>query len=606
MKNSIKLLLVLAIAMISCVPKQQHTLESAPIAYRVLFDDIQHHELTIELMVNDIPNGPLELKMPQSSPGRYAVHNFAKNVYNVSARSSSGKPLTIYKTDIASWEVPEHDGSVIVSYTLFANHGDGTYSGIDNRKAHLNMPATFLYAEGFEDRPIELTFELDQLPDWDIASQLERTKDKNTVTAPNYYYFYDSPTMVGPMKWRRWEVKQDDHTYTFEIAAMIEDSDEELDAYTEWVKLIVDEQALVFGGFPEFDYGRYTFLVSYNPWIFGDGMEHRNSTVCSSKGNLTQHAQNLIGTISHEFFHAWNVERIRPKSLEPFDFDEANMSELLWFSEGFTSYYDDLILKRVGIIDQDRFLSGLQGNLNYVVNSAGRDIKGPAEMSMHAPFVDAATANDENNYANTFISYYSYGAAIGLVLDLSIRSEFKGKTLDNVMQYMWVNYGMTEVPITIPDLEKAVAEVTGDPNFAADFFELYVYGSELPDLEALFEHAGVQYALQNPNKAGFYGMRLNDEGGKVQISNKVLMSNPLYEAGLESGDVIVSIDDTPLTTRGDFDRDWQLGSTHTVTYEQNGMMHEGEFTVVEDITIALSYEEDISEQQAQARLSWLD
>ena len=105
---------------------------------------------------------------------------------------------------------------------------------------------------------------------------------------------------------------------------------------TEWVKQIVNEQASIYGEFPEFDFNRYTFLLSYNPWIFGDGMEHRNSTVCSSKRNLADNAHRLIGTISHEFFHAWNVERIRPKTLEPFNFDKANMSDALWFAEGFT------------------------------------------------------------------------------------------------------------------------------------------------------------------------------------------------------------------------------------------------------------------------------
>jgi predicted metalloprotease with PDZ domain len=603
-----RIFLLIAIAFISCTPKEQQStaIESSPIVYKVSFDNVQHHELDIDLTINNISEGPLLLKMPQSSPGRYAVHNFAKNVYNVTAKSSTGEALAIYKTDIATWEVPEHNGSATITYTLFANHGDGTYSGIDNRKAHLNMPATFLYADGYEDRPIELNFELDQYPDWEIASQLERTKDKHVVTAPDYYYFYDSPTMVGPMKWRTWEVSQGEDTYIFEIAAMIEDSNEALDAYTEWVKLIVDEQALVFGGLPDFDFGRYTFLVSYNPWIFGDGMEHRNSTVCSSKGNLTQHAPNLIGTISHEFFHAWNVERIRPQSLEPFDFDRANMSELLWFSEGFTSYYGNLILKRVGIIDEAQFISGLQGNLNYVVNSPGRAIKGPAQMSMHAPFVDAATANDENNYANTYISYYSYGAAIGLILDLSLRSQYEGKTLDNVMQYMWSNYGATEQPITIPDLEQAVASVTGDPAFAADFFNDYIYGSKLPNLEPLFAHVGVNYAKQNADAAGFYGLRLVEEGGSLQVSRKMLKSNPLYNTGLESGDIIVAIDGKEVKSKADFDKDWEIGSTHTVEYVQNGLTMTGAFKVEEDITIALTTTAIITEQQTQAKLTWLD
>ena len=175
----------------------------------------------------------------------------------------------------------------------------------------------------------------------------------------------------------------------------------------------------VFGELPNFDFESYTFLACYAPHVDGDGMEHRNSTILTSVRPLSEGGQEgNIGTVAHEFFHAWNVERIRPASLEPFDFEDSNISGELWFAEGFTSYYTNLTLCRTGIISEEDYANRLASVLSYVVNSPGRKLAGPVGMSQQAPFVDAATSVDEVNRENTFISYYSYGNVLGLALDL--------------------------------------------------------------------------------------------------------------------------------------------------------------------------------------------
>ena len=340
----------------------------SPIRYFLNLDEIHHHELTISVEFPSLPPGPLEVHMAQSSPGRYALHNFAKNVYAEQAFDSQGQVLEVSRKDVNAWQISGHDGFVKFVYTLYANRAGGTYSGIDNRKVHLNMPASFIYGIGMEERPIELHADLSEYPDWKFATQLKKLDD-DSYWAPNYYYFLDSPTIIAPMDFRSFGVDSDGKKQTIEIALLHEGTDAELDAYTEWVKLIVEEQKKIYGSLPDFDFGKYTFLLSYNPWASGDGMEHRNSTICASTGNLAQHANRLIGTISHEFFHAWNVERIRPKSLEPFNFDKPNLSDALWFAEGFTSYYTGLVLCRAGIRTPSEYASGLSGGLNYVVNS---------------------------------------------------------------------------------------------------------------------------------------------------------------------------------------------------------------------------------------------
>ena len=575
-----------------------------PINYSVDLDRIGHHEIIITIEFPALPRQPLTLRMPASSPGRYAVHHFAKNVYDEKAWDGAGNTLNVFRTDISEWQIAGHDGTVTFQYTLFANHGDGTYSGVDNRKLHLNMPATFIYGVDMEDRPVELSFDLTNYPDWSIATQLEPMAD-NRLMAPNYYYFFDSPTMVGEIDRRSWEVSSNGKTYTIEIAMMHEGTDEELDDYTEWVKAVVDAQGRLFGGFPDFDFGRYTFLMSYNPYIYGDGMEHRNSTICSASASLAQAAKYLIGTVSHEFIHAWNVERIRPRSLEKFDFDQANMSGELWFGEGFTSYYDDLILRRANIRTTEEYLDGLSGMFNYVYLYPGRKHRNPIAMSYHAPFVDAASSIDEHNTNNTFISYYSYGAVLGFVLDLQLRSQFDGINLDDYMQYMWQQYGLTETPYEIEDLESALAAVTNDATFANTFFDHYIYGRDLPELAGLLEPFGIDVVLQNPNQPWTSSVKFVEEEQGLQVESTIRQGQPLYEAGLNKGDIILQLNGESVESAEAFTASLSVGETYTLTYLQNGVEMTGSLKTVQHPVIKFTLMENPSEAQKARLESWM-
>ena len=285
----------------------------APIVYELDLSNIVHHELGVQVTFPALPPQPLVLRMPTSSPGRYAEHNFAKNVYDVTATDAGGRALDVQRTGLNEWAIAGHGGGATVRYTLYANRADGTYSKVDNRKLHLNMPATFAYGVGLGDRPIELLIPPDQQPEWTVATQLQ-TIGERRFRAPDYYYFFDSPTLVGDIRRREWTVAGTERVDTIQMAFMCADPDSLLDQFAGWTRDIVEQQRRVFGELPAFDYGRYTFLCAYNPYVSGDGMEHRNSTVCSAPVGLTDFADRLIGTISHEFFHCWNVERIRPAS----------------------------------------------------------------------------------------------------------------------------------------------------------------------------------------------------------------------------------------------------------------------------------------------------
>ena len=435
MRSSMRILAV-AVALLVRLGAQQG---QAPVVYTVSFPAPEHHQATVEVTFSNVPAGTLEARMSRSSPGRYAVHEFAKNVFDVQAFDGTGKALTVTRPNPYQWDVTGHDGTVRIVYRIFGDLVDGTYLGIDSTHAHMNMPATLMWARGMDNRPSRITFTPPAGSAWKPATQLFPTADPWTFTAPNLQYLLDSPTELSAYTLREFKVANPDgKSYTIRSAIHTESSAGDIDQYAAGVEKIVKEMVTVFGEYPEFDTGTYTFLADYLPTNGGDGMEHRNSTVVSGRGNV----RFGLGTVSHEFFHAWNVERIRPQGLEPFNYEEANLTDSLWVAEGFTQYYGSLIMGRAGLSDVKRTVSGMGSTADSVVNGSGRQFRSPVEMSHNAPFTDAARAVDPTNFSVTFISYYTYGAGVALGLDLALRDKTNGKvTLDDFMRAMWKVHG---------------------------------------------------------------------------------------------------------------------------------------------------------------------
>jgi predicted metalloprotease with PDZ domain len=562
------------------------------VTYEVSFPNAEHHEAEITATFRGLPSGTLELRMARSSPGRYALHEFAKNVYSVRITDEGGRQLAVTRPDPHGWDVHGHGGTVRVTYTLFADRADGTYAGVDRSHAHLNIPATFMFARGLGRRPIRVGFRPPPESGWRVATQLRPTGDAFTYTAPDLDYFMDSPVELSAFHLREWTVSGGGSQQTIRLAVHDPSSDVIVDRYAEMAEAVVAEQTAVFGELPAYDYGSYTFLACYGPWAVGDGMEHRNSTSLTSSATLERGADGPLGTLSHEFFHAWNMERIRSAQLEPFDYERANMSDELWFGEGFTQYYTDLFIARAGLLDQGEYIRGLTGTINAVVNGPGRSFRSAVEMSRAAPFVDAAISIDPTNGRNTFISYYTWGAAIGLGLDMTLRTRFD-LTLDDFMRLMWIKYGKPYVPYTLDDIRATLAEYTGDAAFASDFFARYVTGHEVPDYTALLGAAGVAVRPLNPGRASVGQATLRVEGGRV-VARAVLVGTPLYAAGVEVGDVILSVDGTTLASveqLAEIEARRAVGDPVAVTFESRGETLQAELTLAEDPRLeVLSYE----------------
>jgi predicted metalloprotease with PDZ domain len=282
-------------------------------------------------------------------------------------------------------------------------------------------------------------------------------------------------------------------------------------------------------------------------------MEHRNSTVVSGRGALRNPAQRqgLLATVSHEFFHAWNMERLRSTGIEPFDYEEANVSDELWFGEGFTSYFDGLVLARAQLMATETLVGNFAGMINTVTLGPGRQIRSAVEMSRLAPFVDAAAAIDRTAWPNLFISYYTYGAAIALGLDLSLRDRSDGRvTLDAYMRALWHRFGRAsnQTPGLVPqaysmrDLEHTLGEVAGDAQFAREFFRRYIEGREVVDYARLLRRAGFVMRTRAPGKVWLGDARVQVGAGGGRVTSLVPSGSPLHQAGVAQDDLIVSLD----------------------------------------------------------------
>lgn len=563
--------------------------QSTPVEYDLSFDNAVHHEARITVTYRDVGRGPLRLRMSRSSPGRYAIHEFAKNVYSVSAVDGAGRSLTVERTEPYGWVVGGHDGTVSVTYTLYGDRADGTYAQIDATHAHLNMPATLMWAVGFDDQPVVLRFRPYD-PDWGVATQLQPTGDEYVYRAPNLQYLMDSPVELSDFTMRSWDVMDGDETRTIRMAIHHAGTEAEAEQLVEKSKAVVDQLIAVFGDVPDFDFDTYTFLADYLPHASGDGMEHRNSTVVSSSQSLAQANYGQLGTVSHEFFHAWNVERIRPAELEPFDFTRANPTPSLWFAEGFTNYYGPLAIRRAGLSTVDEFLGEMGGQVDYILNHPARAYGGPQEMSLRAPFADAATAIDIQN-PNIFATYYLYGATLALALDLTLRQEYPGLvTLDDYMKQMWRTHGVTERPYEPQDLETGLARLTGDPAFARVFFEAAVENSTLPDFAPLLQQAGILIRPARPDRAVAGVARLQVAGTAARLPASPAPGSPLYLAGLDRNDEIVSVGDVVIDSQADWDRVLTAakpGDTVQIRFIQRGREQTASMTLVADPSIEL-------------------
>jgi predicted metalloprotease with PDZ domain len=501
--------------------------------------------MQVEASFTELGADTLELRMSRSSPGRYSLHDFAKNVYDVHAFAADGRELPTTRPDPYGWNVAGHGGAVTVKYKVYGDRVDGTYLAVDETHAHINMPAALMWAHGEDDRPATLTFVQPGGMNWRVATQLYPGPSPLEFTAPNLQYLMDSPSEFGPVVMRQFTVGAS----TFRLALHHNGTDAEVDGYVKDIEKIVRQEGAIYGEFPDYEAGHYTFLADYLPYASGDGMEHRNSTVMTGPGSIAGARLDLLETVSHEFFHGWNVERIRPKGLEPFDFDRANVSGELWLAEGFTQYYGPLVLQRAQLVDVASTAHTITGLIEAVSQHSGHLVRSAEEMSRMAAFADGGNSVDRTNWSTTFTSYYPFGGAIALALDLSLRDRSDGGvSLDDFMQAMWRKYGKpggsragyVDHPYTSADAEAVLAEVSRDRAFARDFFARYIQGHDVADYPRLLSRAGFVVRKRHGGRAWLGDLRMESRSGG-RVGSLVAPTWPVYAAGLDQDDALQQI-----------------------------------------------------------------
>jgi len=503
---------------------------------------------------DELKDKPLQLQMARWSPGRYGVFDFAKNVQEVHAAAGDGSKLQVTRVNDQTWSVePLGSRRLTVSYKVFGNDLDGTFSQLDPRHANYNGGSIFMYVVGHKPDPVKL--EINAPPGWKIVNGRTERPGQTTWQFPNWDILIDTPTEIGP-DWTQDTFDVNGKKYHVMVHSFGAEGGKR-PALVKDIEKIVRAEVGMWGP-PEFE--EYTFLIHFAADDHsGDGMEHLTSTQIIQPGALGEPGvyESTLETVAHEFFHVWNVKRLRPLELGPWDFTRPANTRGLWVAEGFTNYYENLMMHRAGLRDDKKFLEKEATTISRVEYYPGNRLMSAEESSLSAPFIDGAQHVQATNLRNTAISYYPKGELIGMVLDLLVRGRSKGKaSLDDVMRDMYEefylkspnnSYYLRGRGYQTEDLQRVLSRRAG-ADFS-DFFKRHIRGVETLPYDEAFSQVGLRLVktAKEPVDAGLW-IEFQDRKAIVSV---VMNNSPAGDAGLQAKDQIVSLAGTNVG------EDWQ-------------------------------------------------
>lgn len=524
------------------------------ISHRIEIADVHAHQFRVTLTVPQ-PAAQQRLSLPAWIPGSYLVREFARHLSRLQARQGS-REIALQQLDKATWLAAcDGRGALTVSYLVYAFDTSVRTAFLDAQRGFYNGTSVFLRVEGREAEPQAV--EMRGLPKgWRVGTSLPAVRTdargQGLYQAADYDELVDHPVELGDF-WRG-EFKAAGVPHEFIVAGALPDFDGErllADA-----RRICEAEIAFWHGRRKPHFKRYVFMLNAVDDGYG-GLEHRASTAliagrrdlpqrarpaadpkAESKTDLSDGYVTLLGLISHEYFHTWNVKRLRPAEFARYDYTQENYTELLWFFEGFTSYYDDLLLLRAGLIDEPRYLKLLAKTVTGVLASPGRQVQSVAQSSFDAW---VKYYRGDENTPNATISYYTKGSLVALALDLTLRARGTG-SLDDVMRGLWAR--SDGGPISQDDIAAVLHEV-GGRSMAAEL-QAWVHGTgELP-LKELLQRAGVNWSQQAPTMAQRLGLRVSESAlTGIKVSH-VLRGGAAEAAGLSAGDELLGIDDWRL------------------------------------------------------------
>jgi len=509
------------------------------IFYQVSMSQPTSHLFEVTLSIDHWQDKQLNLKMPVWTPGSYLVREYSRNLQEFIAQDSRSKTkLNSQKISKNHWQIEtENSTSITIFYRIYAHELSVRTNHLNDSHGYFNGAALFLYIPGLE----SLSSVLEIIPpqaDWKVTTPLEPLEGKkNTFLVPDFDTLVDSPVEVGTHQCYKFQVRKKNHRL-----AVWGEGNIDAEKVIRDTEKIIEVEADLYGGLP---YDNYVFLLHLSNNGFG-GLEHKNScTLNYSRFGFRdpEKYNRFIQLVAHEFFHLWNVKRIRPKALEKFDYEQENYTPSLWFSEGTTSYYDLLIPLRAGLYNSKIFLDNLGKEITRFLVTPGRTVQPLAASSFDAWIkLYRRDANSDNSQ----MSYYLKGELVSLLLDLLIRDRTQNqRSLDDVMRQMWEKFGKTEIGFTETQL-KEVMESVAETDLT-DFFQKYLHTTQELPFNDYLEPFGLRLqAVQEDNPIPHTGMRVQSENGKDMIKF-VSANSPAQVAGISPDDELLALNGIRVT-----------------------------------------------------------
>ncbi|MEE9336099.1 MAG: peptidase M61 [Granulosicoccaceae bacterium] len=516
------------------------------------------YEVTLKLDDLDVGHAPVRLRLPDWIPGSYMIRDFSQHIVALQALSD-GYEIAVTRVDKSCWECPAGLSSLEVTYRVYAWDLSVRAAHLDLNHGFFNGTSVFLYAEGLEQNPVTVDIQLPSSPEcksWQVATSLSaadiQANGFGLYKAANYDELIDHPVEMGTFTRCEFEACGVPHEIIFTGPIHTD-----LDRVANDLKRICEYQINFFGKPAPMDH--YVFLVMVVGSGYG-GLEHRASTALMiTRENLpipgddSTHDGYLsfLGLCSHEYFHTWNVKRIKPAAFTPFDLQAENYTRLLWFFEGMTSYYDDLFLRRCGLIDDETYFKLVAKNITRIQRTGGRLVQTVTDSSFDAWH---KFYKQNENSPNAIVSYYGKGALVAMCLDAILRKRSSNKvTLDHLMRALWQRWLNTGEGLQEQEPESVATELLGQS--LDDFFQPALYGTSELDLEKALTSLGVQLNWRQRQSAADTGGKIDKSGsfywiganvhageGDATLSH-VFTDGAAERAGLAAGDKLVAIEE---------------------------------------------------------------
>jgi predicted metalloprotease with PDZ domain len=502
------------------------------IQYFLSMDEPHTHYFDVRMSVGGLKQPYVDFKMPVWTPGSYLVREYAKNVEGFAATGGKNTTLRSEKVSKNTWRVySDNADEITVRYKVYAFELTVRTAFLDASHGYVQPAAVFMYVDKHLGAPATLTVK--PYKDWtQISTGLAPAgKDKWTLAVPNFDILVDSPLEIGNQRIFEFTALGIPHR-----VAMYGPGNYNEKQLAEDMRRIVEETGKVVGENPNKD---YTFIVHNTPGG-GGGLEHLNSTVLQTgRWGYESNYTGFLSLVAHEYFHLWNIKRIRPKALGPFDYDNENYTNLLWVAEGITSYYDDLITHRAGFLTADQYLNSMAGSIGNTENAPGNRVQTLAECGWDA-WIKYYRPNENSN--NSTISYYTKGSIIAMLLDLEIMQSTNGqKSMNDVLRFLYDEYyKKLQRGFTDAEMQQAAERIAGKSLDA--FFKNHIYDTQKPNYNQYLGYAGLRLAeyVQNAQTA-FLGASTSMQGGRLVI-NSVQRGTPAYDQGLNVNDEIIAVD----------------------------------------------------------------